>query len=159
MSVAFRRDSDEEVLEPKFELPLPPGPNLVTPRGLAQIEAKVAELEAEIAAGGEEAAIAEAKRTLRYWQTRHATAQIAPVPPGDDVAFGTRVRFRLNGAERTLDIVGDDESDPPNGTLSFAAPLAQAMLGAAAGDFADFGGKADAIEVLEVAVSGGDSHA
>ena len=33
MSVAFRRESDEEHLEPKFELPIPPGPNLVTPRG------------------------------------------------------------------------------------------------------------------------------
>ena len=39
MSVAFCRESDEEHLEPKFELPIPPGPNLVTPRGLALIEA------------------------------------------------------------------------------------------------------------------------
>jgi len=31
MSVAFRRESDEEHLEPKFELPVPPGPNFVTP--------------------------------------------------------------------------------------------------------------------------------
>ena len=38
MSVAFRRDSDEEHLEPKFELPVPVGPNLVTARGLALIE-------------------------------------------------------------------------------------------------------------------------
>ena len=42
MSVAFRRDSDEEHLEPKFELPIPPGPNFVTPAGLAQIEERVA---------------------------------------------------------------------------------------------------------------------
>ena len=27
MSVAFRRESDEEHLEPIFEIPLPPGPN------------------------------------------------------------------------------------------------------------------------------------
>ena len=40
MSVAFRRESDEEHLEPKFELPFPPGPNLVTPRGLALIEGR-----------------------------------------------------------------------------------------------------------------------
>ena len=37
MSVAFRRESDEEHLEPKFELPIPPGPNLVTPRGLTLV--------------------------------------------------------------------------------------------------------------------------
>jgi len=45
MSVAFRRESDEEHLEPKFELPLPPGPNLVTARGLALIEARADALE------------------------------------------------------------------------------------------------------------------
>ena len=40
MSVAFRRDGDEEHLEPKFEIPIPPGPNLVTARGLALIGEK-----------------------------------------------------------------------------------------------------------------------
>jgi hypothetical protein len=45
MSVAFRREGDEEHLEPKYELPIPPGPNLVTARGAAQIAAKVVELE------------------------------------------------------------------------------------------------------------------
>ena len=59
MSVAFRRESDDEHLEPKFELPLPPGPNLVTPRGLAQIRAKVAELEARLAGLTDEAEIDE----------------------------------------------------------------------------------------------------
>ena len=49
MSVAFRRDSDEEHLEPKFELPIPAGPNLVTARGLRLIEERVAGLEALIA--------------------------------------------------------------------------------------------------------------
>ncbi|HEX9955123.1 MAG TPA: GreA/GreB family elongation factor [Allosphingosinicella sp.] len=154
MSVAFRRESDEEHKEPRFELPLPPGPNLVTSRGLEQIRARVTELEARVAEGGEETPLAEAKRDLRYWQTRQATAQLAPAPAGDEVAFGTRVRFRLNGGERTLAIVGDDESDPANGYLSFSAPLAQAMIGACAGDFVDFGGKTEAIEILDVSVAG-----
>ena len=35
VSVAFRRESDEEHLEPKFERPIPPGANLVTARGAA----------------------------------------------------------------------------------------------------------------------------
>jgi transcription elongation GreA/GreB family factor len=150
VSVAFRRESDEEHKEPRFELPLPPGPNLVTQRGLDQIAAKVAELEARIAEDGDEAALAEAKRDLRYWQTRRATAEIAPAAAGDEVAFGTRVRFRLNGAERTLAIVGDDESDPPNGYLGVSAPLAKAMLGACEGDMLDFAGRPETIEILEV---------
>ena len=45
MSVAFRRESDDEHLEPKFEIPIPPGPNLVTARGLAMIGQRVSDLE------------------------------------------------------------------------------------------------------------------
>ena len=65
MSVAFRRDSDEEHLEPKFELPVPAGPNLVTARGLARIEQRLAELQSEVRAADETAA-AGLKRDLRY---------------------------------------------------------------------------------------------
>jgi transcription elongation GreA/GreB family factor len=151
MSVAFRRESDEEHKEPRFEIPIPVGPNLVTARGLRLIQERVTELEAEIAAGADEARLAEAKRDLRYWRTRLATAERAPRPPEDEAAFGSRVTFRLNGATRTLDIVGDDEADPAQGSISFSAPLARALIGASPGDFADFGGKADAIEILEVA--------
>ena len=46
MSVAFRRESDEEHKEPRFELPIPAGPNLVTARGLALIDDQVRVLEA-----------------------------------------------------------------------------------------------------------------
>lgn len=65
MSVAFRRDGDEEHLEPKFELPIPAGPNLVTRRGLAQIAARVAHLEAAIEIATDEHAVAALKRDLR----------------------------------------------------------------------------------------------
>jgi transcription elongation GreA/GreB family factor len=150
MSVAFRRESDEEHKEPKFEIPLPAGPNLVTGRGLRQIEEQVSGLESEIAAGPDELRLEEAKRDLRYWRTRLSTAQLAPTPPADEVAFGSRVTFRLGGATRILDIVGDDQADPSQGSISFSAPLARALIGAGPGDHADFAGKADAIEILEV---------
>jgi transcription elongation GreA/GreB family factor len=52
---------------------------------------------------------------------------------------------------RTIDIVGDDEADPAQGRIAFTAPLARAMTGAGAGDLADFGGRADSIEVIAVA--------
>ena len=151
MSVAFRRESDEEHKEPRFELPIPAGPNLVTARGLAAIEARVAALEADEAlAGKDAAAIEDHKRTLRYWRTRLATAQPAGAPDDGAVGFGTRVRFRLNGAERAIEIVGDDEADPNAGRLAFSAPLARAMMGCEAGETIDFAGKADAVLVLEV---------
>lgn len=151
MSVAFRRESDEEHLEPKFELPIPPGPNLVTERGAKLIGAKVAELQAAIAAGGTEEVVKDLQRQLRYWNTRQATVEIQPPADGEEAAFGTKVRYKLNGKINSVSIVGDDEADPAAGLISFSSPLARALIGAGEGDFADFGGKADAIEVLEVA--------
>jgi transcription elongation GreA/GreB family factor len=150
LSVAFRRESDEEHKEPRFELPLPSGPNLVTARGLKLTQDRVAELEAAIVLEIDETRLADLQRDLRYWRTRQATAELAPPPPDDEAAFGSRVTFRLNGALRTLDIVGDDEADPAGGSIAFSAPLARALIGAGPGDLSDFGGKADAIEVVSV---------
>jgi transcription elongation GreA/GreB family factor len=149
VSVAFRRESDDEHKEPKFELPLPPGPNLVTPRGLALIEAKVAELEAIDPAALAEADREQHLRVLRYWRTRQATAQPTP-PPADaeEVGFGSRVGYRLNGQAKQIDIVGDDEAEPHAGRIAFSAPLARAMIGGYVGEKVDFGGKAEAIEIL-----------
>jgi transcription elongation GreA/GreB family factor len=156
MSVAFRRDGDEEHLEPKFEIPIPPGPNLVTPRGLALVGEKVAELEKRIdalaAGGAEQAAIDAARRDLRYWQTRQVTAQLVPVATGETVEIGTRVTFRHKGKPRDLAIVGDDEADPALGKVAFSAPLARALMHAQVGDLLAFGGQEDALEVLAIAV-------
>lgn len=154
MSVAFRRDGDEEHLEPKFEIPIPPGPNLVTARGLALIEGQIATLTENLAKladrTDEDPELKSAKRDLRYWQTRQITAELMPEPPGDVVAFGTKVTFRMNGTERSLQIVGDDEADPAKGLIAFSAPLARALIGAEAGELLEFAGKEDAIEILAI---------
>ncbi|MEO5707775.1 MAG: GreA/GreB family elongation factor [Alteraurantiacibacter sp.] len=155
MSVAFRREGDDEHLEPKFELPLPPGPNLVTARGLAQILATVGELEARLSAETAEAGIAAIKRDLRYWRTRQATAELVDTPDGTRVAFGTTVSIRLGGVDRTITVVGDDEARPALGLLSFSAPLCRAMMDAEEGDMLDFAGKTDGIEILAIGVTPG----
>ena len=149
MSVAFRRESDEEHKEPRFELPLPAGPNIVTARGLRLIGEKVAALTATLSAGEDE----DARRQWRYWTTRQSTAQVAPPPPADEVAIGSRVRVRMNGAERVIDIVGHDEAEPAAGRLAFAAPLAAALIGAEEGEMVDFAGRASAIEVLGISAT------
>lgn len=152
MSVAFRRESDEEHLEPKFELPIPAGPNRVTARGLRLIEERIAELKASIAHSNDPAKIGSLQRDLRYWQTRQVTADLAPVPSGSRVELGTEVRFAMNGKAKTLRIVGDDEAAPSEGSISFNAPLSRAMLGAREGDLLSFGNDEDAIEILGVNV-------
>ena len=149
MSVAFRRESDEEHKEPRFELPIPPGANLVTARGLNLIREQVVHFRARVAASeGEDRTLAE--RDLRYWATRETTAEVAAPARGDAVAIGTRVAFTLNGAHREIEIVGFDESDPAAGRIAFSAPLARAMIGAEVGETLDFGGSADAIEVVSI---------
>ena len=151
MSVAFRRESDEEHLEPRFELPIPPGPNLVTPRGLALIEARNAELEAAIIAAAPEQ-LAALQRDLRYWRTRLATAQLAPLASGEIVAFGTKVTIDQDGTTRTLDLVGHDESDPAAGRIAFTAPLAKALIGSEIGDQIDPPGPGGPITIVAITV-------
>ena len=150
MSVAFRRESDEEHLEPRFEIPIPPGPNLVTERGLALIAARVAALEVLLPAVTDVEARKPVIRDLRYWRLRLATAELRPAPSGAKVAFGCRVGYRLNGKDNTITIVGHDEADPAQHLLSFRAPLCRAMLGAEAGEELDFGGREAALEVLAI---------
>ena len=149
MSVAFRRESDEEHLEPKFELPIPPGPNLVTPRGLALIEERNAELEAAVAAASPEA-LPELQRDLRYWRARLTTAQLAPPASGEVVALGTSVTIEQDGKARTLAIVGHDESDPAAGRIAFTAPLAKVLIGNEVGEEVDPPGAGGAISIVAI---------
>lgn len=149
MSVAFRRESDEEHLEPKFERPIAPGPNLVTPRGLDLIRVEVARLEAAVGAASAET-VEPLRRDLRYWRTRQATAVLAPAPAAGAAGLGSRITLRENGATRIVEIVGGDEADPAAGRIGFQAPLARALIGAEVGERVAFGGVEDAIEVVAI---------
>ena len=82
MSVAFRRESDDEHKEPEFELPIAVGPNMVTPRGLRLLGEEVARLEGEIADTADEDARKKLQRRLRYFHTRQSTADVQ-APPAD----------------------------------------------------------------------------
>ena len=147
MSVAFRRDSDEEHLEPKFEMPIAPGLNLVTPRGLALIDERVDAIEAAT----DDLVLVVLKRDLRYWHTRQTTAELAAAPEAGEAGIGSSVRVRMNGTERTIAIVGGDEAEPGADRLAFSSPLARALIGAMAGERVAFNGRDDAIEILEIA--------
>ena len=150
MSVAFRRESDDEHLEPKFERPIAPGPNLVTARGLALIDAEIARLDAALEQASEEDRPA-LLREQRYWHTRQTTAEVVPAPEPGEIGIGSRVTIRMGGTERVVEIVGGDEADPAEGRIGYQAPLARALIGAEVGETVEFGGKADAIKVVRIA--------
>ena len=108
MSVAFRRESDDEHLEPRFELPIPAGPNLVTARGRALIDERIALLEASLPdAADEEAAKPphrrppyEAEQTPSERRTRETqrrkAAQGAPDAPLSPVNIGWMEHSRIS---------------------------------------------------------------
>ncbi len=150
MSVAFRREGDDEHKEPEFELPIAVGPNLVTPRGLRLLVEAVAQIEAEIAATDDKEACKKLQRRLRYFHTRQSTAQVQAPPDDGSIGIGSRVTYCLNKAEKTITIVGGDEADPVLGCVAFSAPLARALMGAEAGESVEYQGRDDAIAIVAV---------
>ena len=143
MSRAFVREGDGA--EPPPERALSPHPNLVTPRGLAALEARVRELEGERAAAraAADTALGERiERDLRYFSARRASARL--VTPGgatDKVRFGMRVTLATPaGTSLAYRLVGEDEADAARGLLSWVSPLAQALLGRERGETLEFQG-------------------
>ncbi|MBP8247448.1 MAG: transcription elongation factor GreA [Phenylobacterium sp.] len=150
MSVAFTKEGDAEATAADLpDRPISPHPNLVTPEGLAFIDAALAQARADYAAaqhaGGIEAdrtAMARATRDLRYYSARRANAQL--IEPSDDtetVRFGGEVTIdREDGRRQTFRIVGEDEADPTKGSVSHVSPLARALMGKSVGDTAMLAG-------------------
>ena len=143
MSVAFTREEDLEATAADLpDRPVSPHPNLVTREGLEAIEHELAEAKAAYtaaqAAGSIEkdrTAMARATRDLRYWSARRASAQLTEVEPDGRVRFGGSVTIeREDGRVQTWRIVGEDEADPAQGSVSHVSPLARALLGKQAGD-------------------------
>jgi transcription elongation GreA/GreB family factor len=153
MSRAFVKDADE-TFDELPDRPVSPHPNLVTPEGLAAIEAALARLHEDHAAAqrlSDRAALATLARDLRYWTARRASAQLVAAPANPDtVQFGSTVTIRRDdGRRQTFRIVGEDEADPARGTISYVSPVARALMGKAAGD-AVRAGRSDA-EIVAIA--------
>ena len=149
MSRAFVKEADDRD-EPLPDLPVSDRPNYVTPRGLAAIDARLAELNATLAAGPDETEAARLQRDLRYWSARRSTAQLvsASEVPNNEVAFGSRVTLRRDdGQPETIEIVGEDEADPAAGKIAWVAPFAAALIGAEPGDLIEVGPRKPPIEV------------
>jgi transcription elongation GreA/GreB family factor len=153
MSRAFVKDADE-TFDELPDRPLSPHPNLVTPEGLAAIEATLARLHEDHAAAqrlSDRAALATLARDLRYWTARRASVQLVAAPANPDtVQFGSTVTIRRDdGRRQTFRIVGEDEADPARGTISYVSPVAQALMSKAAGDTVR-AGRSDA-EIVAIA--------
>ena len=159
VSVAFTREEDLEAAAAHLpDRPVSPHPNLVTPKGLAELESALAAARSAFSAaqaqGGLQAdrtAMASAARDLRYYASRRASAQVVePAAGSERVAFGRTVTFdRDDGRRQTFRIVGEDEANAAQGSVSYVSPLARALLGKAPGDVAVLAGAEIGVVAVE----------
>jgi len=147
MSRAFTREEDSEnAIAGVGERPISTYRNLVTERGLAQIEENLADLRDVLAKAEKKAdreRIAVVSRDLRYWTARRENAELSVPEPGSDVVrFGMGVTLEGDDGKKVhWKIVGEDEADPTKGSISHVSPMAVALFGKKVGDVAAVNGK------------------
>ncbi len=142
MSRAFVKedvDEPERSTRVRSASGLPPGAlNYMTASGQRRLRARLAELQADAQKNAAEIARLEAALE---------SATVVDVPRGstDTVSFGTIVQVRhASGAYQSFHIVGVDELEGEEGTVSWISPLGKALLGREVGDrvsLEDDGGK------------------
>lgn len=147
------------------ELPVPPGPNIVTPRGLAALQSRIAERQADLVALKarpdrlDKLPEAAAERDLRWLEARLKAAVVIDPAAHDlsEVAFGLAVTVAdADGSETTYEIVGEDESDATRHRIAPNSPLARALLGAQVGDVVTWRRPAGALELEVMRISHAD---
>jgi len=147
MSRAFVREDAPDATPQLPDLPVSAHPNHVTPAGLAQLHARLAGAQVELARLRARAdrldklPEATAERDIRYLQARIASAILADPAsqPQDRVAFGAEVTVRdENGRSTVFAIVGEDEADAARRQIAPHSPLAQTLIGAKVGDLVDW---------------------
>ena len=168
MSRAFVKEGDDELSAGELpERPLSDHPNYVSPRGLDLLQARLKALRAErdqLAAEDEAMAkqkLLEVKRDIRYYKAQVERAQLVEPKnqPRDEVHFGATVSIVDNaGKQHKFHIVGDDEADVALGRISWASPLAKAMISAKVGDTVKWQRPAGAseVEIADIRYDGRD---
>lgn len=136
-----------------------PAPNYITPSGVARLQQELQTLvrverpktvdEVSVAAAhGDRSENAEYKygklrlkeidRRIRFLTKRLDSAVVVDpaTQRGDSVFFGATVEVQdEEGAEKTYTLVGEDESEPKAGRISWKSPLGRALLKKKVGDF------------------------
>jgi transcription elongation factor GreB len=165
MSRAFTKESTDDLVAGELpERPVPAHANYVTPRGRDLLQAMAKELQAQhekLAAQAEEDTEAkqklrEVERDQRYFKAQLDRAAVVDPKgqPRDEVHFGAAVTI-LDEDDRKhrFTIVGDDEADVAAGKISWASPLAKAMIGSRVGDTVKWRRPAGDTEVEIVAIA------
>lgn len=165
MSRAFVKESDDDNTAGELpERPLPPHVNYVTAKGLELLHGRVRELSDHHEQLKRDAAdqseskqkLREIERDLRYFRSQLERAVVVDTTqqPREEVHFGAHVKLEdKDGRLQSFMIVGDDEADVAQGRISWASPLARAMIGAKVGDTVVWSRPAGETEVTILEIS------
>jgi transcription elongation factor GreB len=174
MSKAFTRESDVEeelVVAPA----LLPAKNYISPAGYARLRGELKQLvEVErpevvrtvswAAKNGDRSEngdylygkkrLREIDRRVRFLIKRLEAAEVVDAAgrDTDQVFFGSTIRIKSKTEEKTVTIVGVDETDSPRNRISWISPVAKALIKAREGDTVVLRtpGGVEELEILEV---------
>jgi transcription elongation factor GreB len=175
MSKAFVRESEDDDEAPALEPSPPPARNYISPAGYARLKGELKHLvETErpevvrtvswAAKNGDRSEngdylygkkrLREIDRRVRFLIKRLEAAEVVDSAGRDSeqVFFGATVTMSASGKERTITIVGVDETDTARGRVSWISPVAKALLKARVGDRVTLKtpGGTENVEILDV---------
>jgi len=176
MSKAFTRESEDGDAAGVEPAPAPaPARNYISPAGFARLKAELKQLvEVErpevvrtvswAAKNGDRSEngdylygkrrLREIDRRVRFLIKRLESAEIVDTAgrDTDQVFFGSTVKIKTRTEEKTITIVGVDETDTAKGRVSWISPIAKALLKAREGDKVTLAspGGVEELEILEV---------
>lgn len=162
MSKAFTKEDDGAENIRLDDLPQSPHPNLVTPSGLADLNARLAARRLELVNLREKPdeidrkrSVAVIERDIRFLEGRISRAILVDPEshPIGIVAFGATVDVLNEDDEQlTYRIVGEDEADPVQNLIAPYSPLGVALLGGEIGSTVEWHKPSGIVELKIVAI-------
>jgi transcription elongation factor GreB len=175
MSKAFTRESEDDGEAPAPEPAPPPARNYISPAGYARLKAElkflvetdrpeVVRTVSWAAKNGDRSEngdylygkkrLREIDRRVRFLIKRLEAAEVVDSAgrDSDQIFFGATVEMKAGGKDRTITIVGIDETDTARGRVSWISPVAKALIKAREGDTVSLRtpGGVEQLEILEV---------
>jgi transcription elongation factor GreB len=175
MSKAFTRESEDDGEATAPEPAPPPAKNYISPAGYARLKAElkflvetdrpeVVRTVSWAAKNGDRSEngdylygkkrLREIDRRVRFLIKRLEAAEVVDSAgrDSDQIFFGSTIRIKNKEGEKTVTIVGIDETDTAKGRVSWISPVAKALIKAREGDTVSLRtpGGLEQLEILEV---------
>lgn len=162
MSRAFVKEGDGEELDAAPPRPPRVQPCYMTAGGVAALREELENLQRDLANSTGDTELTQQadhrraqRRVHELMQILHDAVPVAITDHGDDVVrFGTTVELLDEAGNRhVFQIVGEDETAPASGRISWVSPLGRRLIGKAVGDVVTWTRPNGALELEIVSLS------